>query len=120
MMDQGTVRNLEQIQEDDGAPRAPRVMSAAIVVLGWACVVFAAMALGGRRSAPPAPPADPLGDLVAHRASPSPSAKALDLSPADVTFPGLLSDGKSPTTALAAVRPSGAIAAAAPAVVIGA
>jgi DedD protein len=105
-MEQGSVRNLEQIQEADGASGTPRVMSLAILVLGGACVVFAALALGGRRSAPPAKPQDPLGDLVAqHGHAASASARVPDLSPNDVTFPSLLSDDKNPTTALAAVRP---------------
>jgi DedD protein len=104
-MDQGSVRNLEQIQEGDGSPGTPRLMSIAVVVLGGACVVFAALALGGHKSAPLAKPQDPLGDLVAqHGRAGSASARVPDLSPSDVTFPGLLSDDKNPTTALAAVR----------------
>jgi DedD protein len=106
MMDQGSVRNLEQIQEEDADSRGRRAMSATVVVLGGACVLFAALALGGRKSAPAAAPPDPLGDLLAQhgRAGPSASAKAEALTPSDVTFPGLLSDDKNPTTALAAVR----------------
>jgi DedD protein len=106
MMDQGSVRNLEQIQEEDADSRGRRAMSGTVIVLGGACVLFAALALGGRRSAPPAAPPDPLGDLLAQHghAGPSASAKAAELTPSDVTFPGLLSDDKNPTTALAAVR----------------
>jgi DedD protein len=106
MMDQGSVRNLEQIQEQDADSHGKRATSATIIVLGGACVLFAALALGGRRSAPAAAPADPLGDLLAQhgRAGPGSSAKVAELSPSDVTFPGLLSDDKNPTTALAAVR----------------
>jgi DedD protein len=106
MMDQGSVRNLEQIQEEDHGPRTPRGASAAIVVLGGACVVFAVLALGGRRSAPLATPADPLGDLIAQHphTGPSASARLTDLRPSDVTFPSMLSDDKNPPTALAAVR----------------
>jgi DedD protein len=105
-MDQGSVRNLEQIQEEDSGSGGRRAMSATIVVLGGACVVFAAMALLGHRSAPAAAPPDPLGDLLAQhgRAGPSASAKVAELNPSDVTFPGLLSDDKNPTTALAAVQ----------------
>ena len=105
MMDQASVRNLDQIQEGDAAPAAPRAMSIVIVVLGGACVAFAALALGGHKSAPVAPPQDPLGELLAqHGHAPSASARVADLSPSDVTFPSLLSDEKNPTTALAAVR----------------
>jgi DedD protein len=106
MMEQGSLRNLEQIQEGDGASGTPRLMSLAVLVLGGACVVFAALALGGRKSTPPAKPQDPLGDLVTqHGHAASASARPPDLSPSDVTFPSLLSDDKNPTTALAAVRP---------------
>jgi cell division septation protein DedD len=106
MMDQGSVRNLEEIQEQDHGPRTPRGASAVIVVLGGACVVFAVLALGGRRSAPATAPADPLGDLIAQHphGGPSASARLTDLRPSDVTFPSMLSDDKNPPTALAAVR----------------
>ncbi len=106
MMDQGSVRNLEQIQEHEREPRGPRASSAVIVVLGGACVVFAALALGGRRSLPAAAPPDPLGDLIAQHphGGPSASARLTDLRPSDVTFPSMLSDDKNPPTALAAVR----------------
>jgi DedD protein len=110
MMEQGAVRNLEQIQEHDEQSRAPRAMSVALVMLGAACVVFATVALGGRKSAPTVAPADPLGDLLAQRArggaTPAPTQKPTDLSAKEVTFPGILSDDQTPTTALAAVRPS--------------
>jgi DedD protein len=107
MIEQGSVRNLEQIQEEDGT-RMPRGASLAIVALGGACVVFAALALGGRKPAAIPPPVDPLADLVAQRTHQGPLAaaapKPTDLSAQDVTFPSMLSDDKSPTTALAAVR----------------
>lgn len=88
----------------------PRGVTLAFVALGGACVVFAALALGGRHTAAPTH-VDPLGDLVAQRGKPggaaaSPGAvpKPTDLAPRDVTFPGILSDGEHPTTALAALR----------------
>jgi DedD protein len=108
MMDQGAIRNFEQLQEDDSPRRAPRGVTIAFVVLGGACVVFAVLALGGRKSQPDAQKADPLGDLVAQRAhgsAASPATRPTDLSTKDVTFPGVLSDDSKPTTALAAVRP---------------
>ncbi len=108
-MAEGSLRNMERIQETDEAPKTPKVVSVALVMLGGACIVFAAMALGGRHGNAPAAKADPLGDLVAARGTkPSPSgAKATDLSPSDVTFPGILSDDGKPTTALAAVKNNG-------------
>ncbi len=111
MMDQASVRNLERIQEQDEARGIPRGVSVALVVLGGACVVFAVTALGGRRSSDATPKVDPLGDLVsahAKGAAAAPGVKATELSTQDVTFPGILSDDKSPTTALAAVRGKGA------------
>ncbi len=112
MIEQGSVRNLEQIQEEDDGGRMPRAASLTIVALGGACIVFATLALGGRRPAAAAPPVDPLGDLVAQKTHQGPLApptvKATDLSAQDVTFPSMLSDDKAPTTALAAVRAAGA------------
>jgi DedD protein len=112
MMDQGSVRNLERIQEHDDEPRTPRATTMALVVLGGACVVFAALALGGHKSVPATPPPDPLGALVAQHGHGAPAAaavvKATDLTARDVTFPAILSDDTSPTTALAAVRPASA------------
>jgi DedD protein len=107
MMEQGSVRNLEQIQESDG-DRTPRGVTILLVALGGACIVFAGLAIGGRRSAPTAVKVDPLGELVTQQAKigqgGAPAPKATDLSTHDVTFPGILSDEGSPTTALAAVK----------------
>jgi DedD protein len=107
MMEQGSVRNLEQIQESDG-DRTPRGVTILLVALGGACIVFAGLAIGGRRSAPTVAKVDPLGELVTQQArigqGGAPAPKATDLSTHDVTFPGILSDEGSPTTALAAVR----------------
>jgi cell division septation protein DedD len=112
MSDSGSIRNLDQLQEDDDERKMPRSVTVALVVLGGACVVFAGLALGGRTSQPPAPKIDPLGDLVtqkSHVVVPASSARpATDLSPRDVTFPHILSDEGNPPTALAAVRPSAA------------
>lgn len=106
MMEQNSVRNLEQIQEDDGEGRTPRGVTILLVALGGACVVFAGLALGGRHSSPSAQKADPLGELVNQQAKIGQTAgpKATDLNAKDVTFPGILSDDGSPTTALAAVK----------------
>ena len=110
MMEQGSVRNLEQIQENDGEGRTPRGVTILLVALGGACIVFAGLAVGGRRSAPTSAKVDPLGELVIQQAKIGGGAapKATDLSTHDVTFPGILSDESSPTTALAAVKGGGA------------
>jgi DedD protein len=113
MSDPGSIRNLEQLQEDDDERRMPRGVTMALVALGGACVVFAGLALGGRTAQPPAPKSDPLGELslgMSHSrlvpAATSSARPATDLSPRDVTFPQMLSDDKRPPTALAAVAPA--------------
>ena len=106
MMEHGSVRNLEQIQESDGE-RTPRGVTILLVALGGACIVFAGLAIGGRRSAPTTAKIDPLGELVTQQAKGgqgNAAPKATALSAHDVTFPGILSDESSPTTALAAVK----------------
>lgn len=117
-MSAGPVRNLEQIQETDHEPSMPRGVALAFVALGGACAVFAAIALASPRSAPPPAKTDPLGDLVAQSKSGAAAPKATDLSPREVTFPSILSDGPEPTTALAAVRGSSKAAASASPVVV--
>jgi cell division septation protein DedD len=112
MTDPGSIRNLEQIQEDDDERKMPRAVTMALVVLGGGCLVFAGLAIGGRTSQAPAPKSDPLGDLVSQRSHPGAVAAtsarpATELSPKDVTFPQMLSDDERPPTALAAVRPAG-------------
>ncbi|MFO0736295.1 MAG: SPOR domain-containing protein [Labilithrix sp.] len=108
MMEQGSVRNLEQIQENDGGPSTPRGVTILLVALGAGAIVFAALALGGKRGASSTAKSDPLGELVSQQqkvgTTTTTSAKATDLSSHDVTFPGILSDESSPTTALAAVK----------------
>ena len=105
MREQGTVRNLEQIQETDAGGGAPRGVTILLVALGAGCIVFAALALGGKRGTGSLQKADPLGELVTqHAKAGQPGAKPTDLSSRDVTFPGILSDENAPTTALAAVK----------------
>jgi cell division septation protein DedD len=108
MNDPPGIRNLENLQEDDDERRIPPGVTIALVVLGGACIVFGAFALGGRSSQSQAAKSDPLGELVAHRgtlpAVASSTRLSVDLAPRDVTFPQLLSDDDKPSTALAAVR----------------
>ena len=108
MKEHGTVRNLEQIQENDGESVVPRGVTILLVALGAGCIVFAGLALGGKRSAPVAQKTDPLGELVCKQGKPgaptNAARKPTALSARDVTFPGILSDENAPTTALAAVK----------------
>jgi len=103
-MDPSSVRNLERIQEKDDVSRMPRAVSITLLVLGGACIVLSAMALGGKKSGEAAPKNDPLGDLVSQKKPVAAAAKTADLATGDVTFPSILSDNAKPTTALAAVN----------------
>ncbi len=103
-MDPSSVRNLERIQEKDDATRMPRAVSITLLVLGGACIVLSAMALGGKKSGEAAPKNDPLGDLVSQKKPVAAAAKTADLAATDVTFPSILSDNAKPTTALAALN----------------
>jgi DedD protein len=109
-MDQASIRNLERIQEKDDVSRMPRAVSVALLVLGGACIILSAIALSGKRSGDAAVRVDPLGELVTQHGKPAP-AKTQDLATQDVTFPGMLSDGTKPTTALAALNVAGTVTA---------
>jgi DedD protein len=102
------VRDLEQIQEREEGTQTPRALTFALVGIGGACIAFAVLALGGRKTASVEKRPDPLGDLVAAHgktaAGSAPAASATQLGAKDVTFPSILSDDARPTTALAAVR----------------
>ena len=106
MSDPANIRNLEQLQEDDDDRKTPRGVTAALLVLGGGCIVFAGLALAGRSSEAPSVKADPLGDLISKRprAAASASARPADISTKDVTFPEMLSDEGKPATALVAVQ----------------
>src|SRR5438105_2764343 len=67
MKEQGSVRNLEQIQESDGEGRVPRGVTILLVALGAGCIVFAGLALGGKRGGPAPQKVDPLGELVTNQ-----------------------------------------------------
>jgi cell division septation protein DedD len=98
--------NLDEIQEEDPNGRPTKLGALVLASLGGACIVFAAVALLRSPAKTKPVASDPLGDLVAK----SHPAGANEESPRDVTFPGVLSDAKQPTTALEAQRdprPSG-------------
>ncbi|MGH7437633.1 MAG: SPOR domain-containing protein [Polyangiaceae bacterium] len=109
MSDPANIRNLEQLQEDDDDRKTPRGVTAALLVLGGGCVVFAGLALAGRSSQTPTAKADPLGDLLNRRPHAAASASGMNAKPTeisakDVTFPEMLSDEGKPATALVAVQ----------------
>ena len=98
--DGASVRNLERIQEASPHGGSSRSMGRgatfALVVVSGACVVFAALAFGARKStSTPQKKSDPLSELGTHTTSST-------ILPGEVTFPGILSDKANPATALAA------------------
>ncbi|HSO00443.1 MAG TPA: SPOR domain-containing protein [Candidatus Nanopelagicales bacterium] len=104
IVDPGAIRNLDEIQEAEVGPRPSRAGALVLASLGGACIVFAAVALLRAPARERPIPADPLGDLVART---HPAGVKIEKKPSigqDVTFPGILSDDESPTTALEAVR----------------
>ncbi len=102
-MDPVNVRNLEQIQEQDPRARSSRLGTLLLASMGGAALVIVAV-MSAKRSGPPARSGDdPLAALVAQARS-SASVPAEKLDGRDVTFPGILSDDGTPTTALAAVK----------------
>lgn len=101
-MESVNVRNLEQIQEDDPKRRPTRTTALLLASVAGAAIVMAGVMTAKRSSPPATSKDDPLAALVA-------SAKAQNVPPekldgTQVTFPELLSDQGSPTTALAAVK----------------
>src|SRR5690606_31214010 len=96
------IRNLEQIQEGDGAARSgSRLGTLLLASLGGAALVVVCVMVAKREGPAAKSTEDPLATLVAEAKQGVP-AEALDGR--DVTFPGILSDDETPTTALAAVK----------------
>ena len=102
-MDSVNVRNLEQIQEDNVRRAAPRLGTWLLASVAGAALILAA-GMASKRSGPPArSDKDPLAALAVQaklEAKDSPQK----LSQREVSFPAVLSDQSSSTTALAAVR----------------
>ena len=102
-MDSVNVKNLEQIQEDDPKRRPSRLPALVLASIGAAALCTVAV-MSAKRSGPPAKSGDdPLAALVAEAKSSS-SVPPEKLDGTDVSFPKILSDEESPTTALAAVK----------------
>jgi cell division septation protein DedD len=95
------VRNLEQIQEQDSG-RPSRIGTLLLVSLAGAAVVSAFVMMSKKSGPPTRSTQDPLAALVAEAKNPGVPAEQLDGR--DVSFPRMLSDDSSPTTALAAVK----------------
>jgi len=96
------VRNLDDIQEEERASKTSRFAALLLASLAGAAIVTAVVVASKKNSAPPQPARDPLAALVASAKGRGPAADKLGTR--EVSFPGILSDDKTPTTALAAVR----------------
>src|SRR6266545_4401731 len=101
-MDSVNVRNLEQIQEQAPSKRSPRFATLFLCSVAGALLVSAAVLTKKRQGPPARSNNDPLAALVAEAKSQPGSSEKLDGK--EVTFPSLLSDQATPTTALAAVK----------------
>jgi DedD protein len=100
-----SVRNLDQIQEQEPHQGATKLGAMIMASFGGACIVFCSLMLVRSPKPEAGKTGDPLGALVA--ATPStpkkkPAKPSLDAD--DVTFPEFLSDSEQKTTALAAVK----------------
>lgn len=93
------IRNLDELQEDDAAPRGSRLGAMVLASVGGACILLATVVLLKKPAKDAGPATDPLGVLVEKSAKDAPQED--DLS---VTFPKLLGGGDRETTALEAVR----------------
>ncbi len=101
-MDSVSVRNLEQIQEDESSARPSRFGALLLASLAGAAIVTAGVVMAGRSGPPSKAATDPLSALVTQAKSETTPAERLEGR--DVSFPAILSDADRPTTALAAVK----------------
>lgn len=100
------LRNLEQIQESD-AGRSSKLAALLLASTGIAALAVVGFTMGRRAATPDTHEPDPLARLVAEARESSAASRAkgpADLDGRDVTFPALLSDTETPTTAVAAVK----------------
>jgi cell division septation protein DedD len=101
-MESVNVRNLEQIQEQDGRLRPGRLGTFLLLGVAGAALAVAGV-MGAQKTSPAArSEQDPLAELVARSKLTEASPEKLEGK--EVTFPSILSDRDKPTTALAAVK----------------
>jgi DedD protein len=101
-MEPVNVRNLDDIQEDDRSVGSSRFAALLLASLTGAAIVTALVVMSRPKEPAATSRADPLAALVAEAKDAHAAPDKLDTK--DVSFPGLLSDGERPTTALAAVK----------------
>lgn len=102
-MRQGSLRNLDQIQETEAGgagSSGARVGALVMASIAGACVVFACFALVKRPRLTAEPSVSPLDELVQKSAEPGKAT----VDGQRVAFPALLSDEPNPTTAMASIR----------------
>ncbi len=95
------LRNLERIQESDG--KSSRLATILLASTGIAALVVVGTMMAEREGPPARSEADPLEALVLE-AQASTEKDPAHLDGSDVSFPAILSDSDTPTTALAAVK----------------
>lgn len=93
------IRNLDELQEADPAPRGSRLGALVLASMGGACLILATVVLLKKPSKGDTPADDPLGVLVEKSSKDAPPSDDLE-----VTFPKLLGGGDRETTALESVR----------------
>lgn len=105
-MDQrGGVRNFDDIQEVDPGARGSRAGALILASIGGALLVAATVYVLRSPSGDEPAQDDPLGQLVEQSKLEGVEAPVDGVR--NITFPGMLSDGDRPTTALEAVRHTG-------------
>jgi DedD protein len=96
------VKNLEQIQEADPKGPASRLTALLLASLAGTSLVLVGLMMTGQSRQPRESAKDPLAELLLKAKNEGTPAHQLEVG--DVSFPRLLSDSDSPTTALAAVK----------------
>jgi cell division septation protein DedD len=99
-----SIRNLEDIRERDPYERPSRLSALIMASFGGACIVFAALALMRGPSGEQPEQEDPLGDLLSAAQPIQQAGDGHEVGRDDVTFPAVLSDQGTPTTAMEMVR----------------
>jgi cell division septation protein DedD len=96
------VKNLEQIQEAEPTRQGSRLTALFLASLAGTALVLVGVMMASPSGEAQEPKDDPLEELLLKAKNEGTPAHHLDA--ADVSFPKLLSDQRSPTTALAAVK----------------
>jgi len=93
------IRNMEELEETDPAPKSSKLGALVLASVGGACILLASVVLMKKPSKSTSGQVDPLGALVQEARTTDPDRDNLS-----VTFPKLLAGSEAPTTALEAVR----------------